>query len=70
MILHYSKCGYVSGFWQQLELTSELESKIQEISTGKIQLLSFGYSCDSGANVKMVSLNHISPFKSIGLSFF
>ena len=56
----YSKCDKASDLWQQLELASELESDLQDIAdwgkkwlvdfnAGKIQLVSFGRSNNSGA---------------------
>ena len=61
----YSKCDHASDLWQQLELTSELESDLQDtldwgrkwlvdFNAGKTQLVSFVWSSDTGAiDVKM-----------------
>ena len=61
----YSKCDQVSDLWQQLELTSELESDLQDtvdwgkkwlvdFIAGKTQLVSFDQSIDNGSiDVKM-----------------
>ena len=61
----YSKFDQASDFWQQLELASELESDLQDtvdwgrkwlvdFSAGKIQLVSFDWSYNTGAvDVKM-----------------
>ena len=61
----YSKCDQASDLWQQLELTSELESDIQDtvdwgkkwlvdFNAGKTQLVSFDQSNNTGAiDVKM-----------------
>ena len=61
----YSKCDQASDLWQQLELTSELESDLQDSQNwgkkwlldfiaGKIQLVSFDQSIDYGSiDVKM-----------------
>ena len=51
----YSMCDQASDLWQQLELTSELESDLQDtvcwgkkwlvdFNAGKTQLVSFGHS--------------------------
>ena len=53
----YSKCGWASDLWQQLELASELESDIQDwgkkrlvdFNAGKIQLVSFDRSNNNGS---------------------
>ena len=61
----YSKCEQASDLWQQLELTSELESNLWDtvdwgkkwfvdFTGGTTQLVSFDKSNDSGSNdVKM-----------------
>ena len=61
----YSKCDQASDLWQQLELTSELESDLQDSQNwgkkwlldfiaGKIQLVSFDQLIDYGSiDVKM-----------------
>ena len=61
----YSKCDQVSNLWQQVELTSELESDLLDtldwgskwlvdFNTGKTQLVSFDQSNNTGAiDVKM-----------------
>ena len=61
----YSKCDQASDLWQQLELASELESDLRDLvdwgrkwlvdfNAGKTQLVSFGWSKNSGAiDVKM-----------------
>ena len=56
----HSKCDQASDLWQQLELTSELESDIQDpvdwgkkwlvdFNTGKAQLVSFDQSNNTGS---------------------
>ena len=71
----YSKCDQASNVWQQLELASELEPDLRDtldwgkkwfvdFSAGKIQLVSFDQSNNSGSNdVTMVVLflrkNHL-----------
>ena len=56
----YSKCDQASDMWQQLELTSELESDLQDtvdwdrkqlvdMNAGKTQLVSFDRSTNTGA---------------------
>ena len=61
----YSKCDQSSDLWQQLELTSELESDLRDtvdlnrkwlvsFNAGKTQLVSFDRSNNNGAiDVKM-----------------
>ena len=61
----YSECDQVSDQWQQLELASELESDLRDtvdwgkkclvdFNAGKIQLVSFDQSNDTGSiDVKM-----------------
>ena len=61
----YSKCDQASDLWQQLELTSELESDLRDtvdwskkwlvdFNAGKTQLVSFDRSKNTGAiDVKM-----------------
>ena len=79
----YSKCNQASDLWQQLELASELESDqrdtvdrgskwLVDFNTGKIQLVSFDRSNNSGAiDVKMDGSLHEekSSFEMLGLSF-
>ena len=79
----YSKCYQASDLWQQLELASELESDqrdtvdrgskwLVDFNTGKIQLVSFDRSNNSGAiDVKMDGSLHEekSSFEMLGLSF-
>ena len=79
----YSKCYQASDLWQQLELASELESDLRDtvdrgskwlvdFNTGKIQLVSFDRSNNSGAiDVKMDGSLHgeKSSFEMLGLSF-
>ena len=79
----YSKFDWTSDLWQQLELTSELESDLQDnvdwgkkwlvdFNAGKTQLVSFDRSSNNGSvDVKMdVSvLEENSSFKMLGLSF-
>ena len=61
----YSKCDWASDLWQQLELTSELESDLRDtvdwgkkwlvdFNAGKTQLVSFDRSNNNGSSdVKM-----------------
>ena len=61
----YSKCDQASDLWQQLKLTSELESDLRDIvdwgkkwlvgfSAGETQLVSFDWSNNKGSiDVKM-----------------
>ena len=79
----YSKCDQASDLWQQLELTSEIESDLQDtvnwgrkwlvdFNAGKIHLVLFDCSNNTGTiGVKMdVSvLEEKSPFKIVGLTF-
>ena len=79
----YSKCDQVSGLWQQLELSSKLESDLQDtvdwgkkwlvdFNTGKTQLVSFDWSNNNGSiGVKMDGsvLEEKSSFKMLGLTF-
>ena len=79
----YSKWDQASDLWQQLELTSELESDLRDtvdwgkkwlvdFNAGKTQLVSFGRSNKTGAiDVKMDGsvLEEISSFKMLGLTF-
>ena len=55
IIVFYSKCDQASDLWQQLELSSELKSDLQDTvdwgrkwlvdaNTGKTQLASFDHS--------------------------
>ena len=79
----YSKCDRPSDPWQQLELTSELESDLRDIvdwgkkwlvdfNAGKTQLVSFDRSNNNGSiDVKMGGsiLEGKSSFKMLGLTF-
>ena len=79
----YSKFDWASDIWQQLELASELESDLQDtvdwgrewlvdFNAGKTQLVSFGWSNNTGAiDVKMDGsvLQEKSSFKMLGLTF-
>ena len=79
----YSKCDRASDLWQQLELTSELESDLRDtvdrgkkwlvdFSAGKTQLVLFGRSYNNGSiDVKMGGsiLEEKSSFKMLGLTF-
>ena len=79
----YSKFDWVSDFWQQLELASELESDLGdtvdwgkkwlvELNVGKTQLVSFDWSNNNGSvDVKMDGsiLEEKSSFKMLGLTF-
>ena len=79
----YSKCNQASDLWQQLELASELESDLRDIvdwgrkwlvdfNAGKIQLVSFDRSKNTGAiDVKMDGsvLENKTSFKMLGLTF-
>ena len=79
----YSKCDQTSDLWQQLELTSELESNLREIvdegrkwlvdfNAGKTQLVSFDRSNNTGTvDVKMdgTVLGETSSFKMLRLTF-
>ena len=60
----YSKCDQASDLWQQLKLTSELESNLRDTAdwgkkwllkvAGKTQLVSFDWSNNKGSiDVKM-----------------
>ena len=78
----YSKRDKASDLWQQLELTSELESDLRDtvdwgrkwlvdFNAGKTQLLSFDQSKNTGAiDVKMdvPGLEEKSYFKMLGLT--
>ena len=75
-----SKCDQASDLWQQLELASELESNLRDtvdwgrkwlvdFSAGKIQLVSFDQSNNTGAiDVKMDEsvFEEKSSFKMLG----
>ena len=79
----YSKCYQASGQWQQLELSSELESDLQdtvdwgrkwlvEFNAGKTQLV----SCDWSSNISAIDLKidgsvheEKSSFKMLELTF-
>ena len=79
----YSKCNQASDLWQQLELTSELESDLQDtvdwgrkwlvdFNAEKTQLVSFDRSKNTGAiDVKMDGsvLKEKLSFKMLGLTF-
>ena len=79
---HYSKCNQASDLWQQLELTSELESDLRDtvnwgrkwlvdFNAGKTQLVSFDRSKNTGAiDVKMDGsvLEEKMSFKMLGLT--
>ena len=79
----YSKCDKTSDLWQQLELTSKLESDLQDTvdwrrkwlvdcNAGKTQLVQFDRSRNTGAfDVKMDGsvLEEKSSFKILGLTF-
>ena len=79
----YSKCDQASDLWQQLELTSEFEPDLRDtvdwgrkwlidFNAGKIQLVSFDQSNNTGAiDVKMDGsvLEEKSSFKMLGLTF-
>ena len=79
----YSKCDQASDLWQQLELTSELESDLRDtvdwgkkwlvdFSAGKTQLVSFDRSNNNGCiDVKMDGsvLEEKSYFKMLMLTF-
>ena len=78
----YSQCDQASDRWQQLELTSELESDLRDtvdwgrkwlvdFNAGKTQLVSFDRSNNTGAiDVKMNGsvLEKKSSFKMLGLT--
>ena len=79
----YAKCDQESDLWQQLELASELESDLGDtvdwgrkwlvdFNAGKIQLVSFNRSKNTGAiDVKMDGsvLEEKTSFKMLGLTF-
>ena len=79
----YSKCVQESDLWQQLELTAELKSDLQDLvdwgrkwlgdfNAGKTQLVSFDQSNNTGAiNVKIdgTVLEKKSSFKMWRLTF-
>ena len=79
----YFKCGQASDSWQQLKLASELEFDqrdtvdwgrkwLVDFSAGKIQLVSFDHSNNTGAiDVKMDGsvLEEKSSFKMLGSTF-
>ena len=79
----YSKCDQGSDLWQQLELSSGLESDLRDtvdwskkwlvyFNVGKTQLVLFGLSNDNGSiDVKMDGsvLVEKSSFKMLGLTF-
>ena len=79
----YSKCDLAPGFWQQLEVASELEYNLQDtvdwgrkwfidFNVGKTLLVSFGRSNNSEAiDVKMNEFVPVEKpsFKMFRLSF-
>ena len=79
----YSKCDQASDLWQQLELTSKLESDLQDtvdggrkwlvdFNAGKTQMVSFDQFSNTGAiDVKIDEsvLEEKSSFKILGLTF-
>ena len=79
----YSKCDQASDLWQQLELTSEFEPDLRDtvdwgrkwlidFNAGKIQLVSFDQSNNTGAiDVKIDEsvLEEKTSFKMLGLTF-
>ena len=79
----YSKCDQVSDLWQQLELTSELESDLRDtadedrkwlvgFNAGKTQLASFDRSKNTSAIVVKMDesvLEEKSSFKMLRLTF-
>ena len=79
----YSRCDRAADLWQQLELTSELESDLQDtvdwgkkwlvdFNAGKTELVTFDRSNNNGSiDVKMVGsiLEEKSSFKMLGLTF-
>ena len=80
----YSKCDQTSDLWQQQELASELESDLRDnvdwgrkwlvdFNAGKIQLVSFDWSNNTGAiHMKMDGsvFEEKSSFKMLGLTLF
>ena len=68
ILIIYSKCQRVYGLWQELEVTSKLESglkgiidwvrkRLADFNAGKTQLVLFGWCNNSGAvDVKMDGL--------------
>ena len=79
----YSKCDQASDLWQQLELSSELESDLRDtvdwgkkwlvdFNARKTQLVRFDWSFNNGSiDVKMAgsTLQEKSSFKMPGLTF-
>ena len=79
----YCKCDKASDLWQQLELASELESSLGDtmdgsrnwlfdFNAGKIQLVSFDRSNNTGAIYVKVDgsvLEEKSSFKMLGLTY-
>ena len=79
----YSKCDQASELWQQIELSSELESDLRvtvdwgkkwlvDFNAGKTQLVLFDESNNTGSiNVKMdgSALEEKSSFKMLDLNF-
>ena len=78
----YSKCDQASDLWQQLELASELESDLRDtvdwgrkwlvdFNAGKIQLVSFDHSNNTGAigmNMDGSALEEKSSLNMLGLT--
>ena len=83
LFLRYIKCDQTSDLWQQLELTSEIESNLRDtvdwhrkwlvdFSAEKTQLVSFDWSNNTSAfDVKIDEpvLEVKSSFKTLGLIF-
>ena len=76
----YSKCDEASDLWQQLELASELESALRgtmdcgkkwlvNFKAGKIQLVSFDRSNNTGVKMDGSGLEEKSSFKMLWLTF-
>ena len=80
----YSKCDQTSDLWQQLELASEFESDLRDtvdwgrkwlvdFNDGKIQLVSFDWSYNTGAihmKIDGSAFEEKSSFKMLGLTLF
>ena len=80
----YSKCDQTSDLWQQQELASELEFDLRDtvdwgrkwlvdFNAGKIQLVSFDWSNNTGAiHMKMDGsvFEEKSSFRMLGLTLF
>ena len=79
----YSKCDQASYLWQQVELTSELESDLQDtvdwgkewlvdVNAGKTQLVSCDRANNNGSIDEKMNgsiLEKKSSFKMLGLTF-